>query len=217
MVGFFVDILCSKQDNIGNEGGIPMNLFQRASRKYSYVLWCLLFIVGYIGYSYTVTHCVLSIAYVKYLTFSMELVLKGVVTYLMSSFAFFMVCIFIEVGVSTTLLLLLRRWLLKVCEHRVDRENIYQFSNICNLLLNFFIAVGFVFLLGIKDNFFEMYYLLFESLDETAVTIDRMTYDVEINWIFCDVLVFKMIFESIFRKETLEKHFQKDILISSTN
>ena len=186
-----------------------MNLFQRASRKYSYILWCLLFIVAYIGYAYYVTHCVLSIAYVKYLTLSMNLVSKGVVTYLLGSFTFFIVCIFIEAGVSTTLLLLLRRWLLKVCQHRVDRENIHQFSNICNLLLNFFIAVGFVFLLGIKDNFFEMYYLLFETLDETLVTIDRMTYDVEINWIFCDVLVFKMIFETIFKKETIEKLFQK--------
>ena len=186
-----------------------MTLFRKASQKYSFVLWCLLFLVAYIVYAYYITHCVLSIAYVKYLSISMNLVSKGVVAYLLGSFAFFMVCIFIEAGISTTLLLLLRRWLRKVCEHRVDRENIYRFSNICNLLLNFFIAVGFVFLLGIKDNFFEMFYLLFETADEESITVQRMAYDVEINWIFCDVLVFKMIFEAIFHKEALDKGFEK--------
>lgn len=75
--------------------------------------------------------------------------------------------------------------------------------------MNFVIAVDFVFLLGIKDNFFEMFYLLFESLDEESVTVERMAYDVEINWIFCDVLVFKMIFEAIFHNNTLKKSFQK--------
>lgn len=186
-----------------------MNLLRSASRKYSYILWCIMFMLAYICYAYCVTHCVLSIAYVKYLTFSMELVLKGVVTYLMSSFAFFMICILLEAAFSTVLLLLLRKWLGRVSNTLVDRENIFQFANLCNILLNFVIAVGFVFLLGIKDNFFEMYYILFETLDEATVTVDRMAYDVEMNWIFCEILVFKMLFESIFRKEALEKLFPK--------
>lgn len=186
-----------------------MKLLHRLSQKYTYILWCILFMVAYISYAYYITHSVLSIAYVQYLSFSMNLVSKGVVSYLLGSFAFFMVCILIEAGITTTLLLLLRKWMLRICLDRIDRNNLFQFSNICNLLLNFVIAVGFVFLLGIKDNFFEMFYLLFESLDEESVTVERMAYDVEINWIFCDVLVFKMIFEAIFHNNTLKKSFQK--------
>ena len=186
-----------------------MKLLHRLSQKYIYILWCILFMVAYISYAYYITHSVLSIAYVQYLSFSMNLVSKGVVSYLLGSFAFFMVCILIEAGITTTLLLLLRKWMLRICQDRIDRNNLFQFSNICNLLLNFVIAVGFVFLLGIKDNFFEMFYLLFESLDEESVTVERMAYDVEINWIFCDVLVFKMIFEAIFHNNTLIKSFQK--------
>ena len=186
-----------------------MKLLHRLSQKYTYILWCILFMVAYISYAYYITHSVLSIAYVQYLSFSMNLVSKGVVSYLLGSFAFFMVCILIEAGITTTLLLLLRKWMLRICQDRIDRNNLFQFSNICNLLLNFVIAVGFVFLLGIKDNFFEMFYLLFESLDEESVTVERMAYDVEINWIFCDVLVFKMIFEAIFHNNTLIKSFQK--------
>ncbi len=186
-----------------------MKLLHRLSQKYTYILWCILFMVAYISYAYYITHSVLSIAYVQYLSFSMNLVSKGVVSYLLGSFAFFMVCILIEAGITTTLLLLLRKWMLRICQDRIDRNNLFQFSNICNLLLNFVIAVGFVFLLGIKDNFFEMFYLLFESLDEESVTVERMAYDVEINWIFCDVLVFKMIFEAIFHNNTLKKSFQK--------
>ena len=186
-----------------------MKLLHRLSQKYTYILWCILFMVAYISYAYYITHSVLSITYVQYLSFSMNLVSKGVVSYLLGSFAFFMVCILIEAGITTTLLLLLRKWMLRICQDRIDRNNLFQFSNICNLLLNFVIAVGFVFLLGIKDNFFEMFYLLFESLDEESVTVERMAYDVEINWIFCDVLVFKMIFEAIFHNNTLKKSFQK--------
>lgn len=186
-----------------------MNLLRRASQKYVYILWSALFMAAYIGYAYYITHCVLSIAYVRYLSFSMNLVSRGVVAYLLGSFAFFMGCILVEAGITTTLLLLLRKKMLKICLNRIDRENLFRFSTVCNLLLNFFIAVGFVFLLGIKDNFFEMFYVLFETLDEESVTVQRMAYDVEINWIFCDVLVFKMIFEAIFRNETLEKCFQK--------
>ncbi|MBQ5867492.1 MAG: hypothetical protein IIW56_12570, partial [Oscillospiraceae bacterium] len=187
-----------------------MNLFQRASRKYSYILWCLLFIVAYIGYAYYITHFILSIAYVKYLTFSMNLVAKGVVSYLLGSFVFFMVCIMIEAGFTAILLSLLRKFLIKRCTLRLDRENIYKFSSVCNILLNFIIAIGFVFLLGIKDNFFEMYYFLFEaSLSEESVIVERMAYDVEMNWIFCDVLVFKMLFEALFHKDALHKRFSK--------
>ena len=184
-------------------------MFQSLYKKNANILWCFLFMLAYIGYAYYITHSVLSIAYVQYLSFSMNLVSKGVVSYLLGSFAFFMVCILIEAGITTTLLLLLRKWMLRICQDRIDRNNLFQFSNICNLLLNFVIAVGFVFLLGIKDNFFEMFYLLFESLDEESVTVERMAYDVEINWIFCDVLVFKMIFEAIFHNNTLKKSFQK--------
>ena len=186
-----------------------MKPLSRATSRYTYILWCVLFMVAYIGYAYYITHCVLSIAYVKYLSFSMNLVSKGVVAYLLGSFAFFMVCILIEAGISATLLFLLRKWLVRICMVRLDRENLFQFSNICNLLLNFFIAVGFVFLLGIKDNFFEMFYLLFESADEESVAVQRMAYDVEINWVFCDVLVFKMIFEAIFHKDALKREFRK--------
>ena len=186
-----------------------MKLLHRLSQKYTYILWCILFMVAYISYAYYITHSVLSIAYVQYLSFSMNLVSKGVVSYLLGSFAFFMVCILIEAGITTTLLLLLRKWMLRICQDRIDRNNLFQFSNICNLLLNFVIAVGFVFLLGIKDNFFEMFYLLFESLDEESVTVERMAYDVEINWIFCDVLVFKMLFETFFKKDSLDQQFKK--------
>ena len=187
-----------------------MKSIQHLFRKYSYILWCLVFMLAYIGYAYCITHFVLSTAYVQYLTFSMNLVSKGVVGYLMGSFAFFMICILIEAGISVTLLWLLRKGLVRMCNTLVDRENVFQFANICNILLNFFIAVGFVFLLGIKDNFFEMYYILFETgLSETSTVVERMAYDVEINWIFCDVLVFKMLFDTIIKDETLDKLLPK--------
>lgn len=180
------------------------SLFQ----KHRYVLWCLLFMAAYVGYIYYMTHFVLSIAYVRYLTFSMELVSKGVVSYLLGSFVFFMICILIEAGFSTVLLYFLRKWLVRLCQTKADPENLFHFEKICHILLNFFIAVGFVFLLGIKDNFFEMYYVLFESgLDETSVIVERMAYDVEINWIFCDVLVFSMLFDAFFNSDTLAKFF----------
>ncbi len=182
-----------------------MSPLQPRPKKYAFILWCLIFMLAYVCYAYYITHCVLSIAYVRYLTFSMNLVAKGVVVYLLGSFAFFMVCILIEACFSTTLLLLLRKWMIRRCINAVDSSNVYQFANICNLLLNFFIAVGFVFLLGIKDNFFEMFYLLFETATEESLTVQRMAYDVEINWVFCDLLVFKMIFESIFKKEILDE------------
>jgi hypothetical protein len=102
----------------------------------------------------------------------------------------------------------LRKWLVRLCQTKADPENLFHFEKICHILLNFFIAVGFVFLLGIKDNFFEMYYVLFESgLDETSVIVERMAYDVEINWIFCDVLVFSMLFDAFFNSDTLAKFF----------
>lgn len=85
-----------------------MKLLHRLSQKYTHILWCILFMVAYISYAYYITHSVLSIAYVQYLSFSMNLVSKGVVSYLLGSFAFFMVCILIEAGITTTLLLLLR-------------------------------------------------------------------------------------------------------------
>jgi len=132
------------------------------------------------------------------------------VSYLLGSFAFFMVCILIEAGITTTLLLLLRKWMLRICQDRIDRNNLFQFSNICNLLLNFVIAVGFVFLLGIKDNFFEMYYVLFESgLTEVDIAVHRMAYDIEMNWIFCQLLILKMAFDFIFRESSVEAAFRR--------
>lgn len=178
------------------------SLFQ----KHSYILWCGMFMLIYLVYTYCMTHFVLSSAYVVYLTASMELVSKGVVNYLLGSFAFFMVCILVEAGITSTLLWLLRKGLVRLSSTLVDRENVFRFAMICNLLLNFFIAVGFVFLLGIKDNFFEMYYYLFEvGKSEESVIVERMAYDVEMNWIFCDVLVLKMIFEALFSESSLKK------------
>lgn len=183
-----------------------MKFIQSLYRKYSFILWCLIFMVVYVCYLYYVTHVVLSTAYVHYLSYSMNLVSKGVVAYLLGSFAFFMICILLEACVSAIFLWLLRKLLVRLSSTIVDQTNVFSFSNVCNILLNFFIAVGFVFLLGIKDNFFEMYYILFEEgLDETRVTVERMAYDVEINWIFCDLLVFKMLFETIFQHDALDK------------
>lgn len=184
-----------------------MKLIKMLFRKYSFLLWCVLFMGAYICYSYVVTHVVISKAYVNYLLSSVALVNKGVVHYLMDNFKFFMIAILLVACVTTLLLWLLRKGLVGLCRNLVDQENIFRFTTMCNILLNFFIAVGFVFLLGIKDNFFEMYYILFETLDEVTVTIDRMAYDVEMNWIFCDVLVLKMLFESIFSKSALKKAF----------
>ena len=165
-----------------------MKMFQSLYKKNAYILWCFLFMLAYIGYAYYITHFILSIAYVKYLTFSMNLVAKGVVSYLLGSFVFFMVCIMIEAGFTAILLSLLRKFLIKRCTLRLDRENIYKFSSVCNILLNFIIAIGFV---------------------EESVIVERMAYDVEMNWIFCDVLVFKMLFEALFHKDALHKRFSK--------
>ena len=186
-----------------------MKMIVSLIRKYMFLLWCALFAVAYMVFAYYVTHYVTD-AYVIYLGNSVELVNKGVVHYLLDNFKFFVLSMIVASAVTLVLLLLMRQGMAWTCTRLVDRENIYRFSSLCNILLNFIISIGFVFLLGIKDNFFEMYYALFEEgISEVDIAIHKMAFDIEMNWIFCELLVLKMLFDPLFQSNALDKVFQK--------
>lgn len=186
-----------------------MKIITSLLRKYAFLLWCVLFAVGYIYFAYYVTHYV-SDAYVVYLGNSVDLVNLGVVHYLLDNFKFFMICMLIASAVTLVLLLMMRRGLVWLSMNLVERENIYRFVTVCDFFMNFILSIGFVFLLGIKDNFFDMYYSLFEEgMSEVDIAIHKMAYDIEMNWIFCEILVLKMIFDPLFHEKALNKVFQR--------
>lgn len=185
-----------------------MNKLLCVFRKYSFLIWALVFGASYLYFLYFTTNSVISSLYVLFLNSTVHLVNKGVVYYLMSNFAFFLVSLLVVTAILFLILMGIRRGLGSLCLKLVDESNLYRFGDICDLLLNFLIAVGFVFLLGIKDNFFEMYYALFEEgMSNLDVTIHRMAYDVELNWIFCEMLTFKAIFDFLFSHAALDKYF----------
>jgi len=176
-------------------------------RKSAFVLWAAIFAACYLYFLYFTTNSVISSLYVWFLNDTVHLVNEGVVYYLMTNFAFFLVSLLVVTGLLFLILLGIRRGLGALCVKYVEESNLYRFGDICGLLLNFLIAVGFVFLLGIKDNFFEMYYALFEEgMSSLDVTIHRMAYDVELNWIFCEMLTFKAIFDFLFGHAALDKY-----------
>ena len=180
------------------------------ARKYMFVLWTVLFAGAYLLFAYYSTHVVISDAYVQFINTTLDTVNGGVVLYLMDNFKFFLISL---AAVSLVMLLLLwglRQGLVRLSDRLGERENVHSFAKACGLLMDFIIAVGFVFLLGIKDNFFEMYYVLFEpGLTERDITVHRMAYDVEMNWIFCEVLILKMLFDTVFHQNTVNTAFQK--------
>ena len=181
----------------------PLSFF----RKFSYLLWAGVFAACYLYFLYFTTNSVISSLYVWFLNDTVHLVNNGVVYYLMVNFAFFLVSLLVVTGLLFLLLMGIRRVLGGLCLKHVEDSNLYRFGDICGLLLNFLIAVGFVFLLGIKDNFFEMYYgLCVEGMSSLDVTIHRMAYDVELNWIFCEMLTFKAIFDFLFGHTALDKY-----------
>ncbi|MBQ3090289.1 MAG: hypothetical protein IJD21_07025 [Oscillospiraceae bacterium] len=187
-----------------------MKVINLLIRKGSFLLWIVLFALGYIGFAYYTTHVVMSDAYVNYLANSVGLVNYGVVTYLMDNFRFFTIFLFAVSGVMGLLLWLMRQGLIRISDRLDDRQNLARFSTLSSLLMDFLIAVGFVFLMGIKDNFFEMYYVLFESgLTEVDIAVHRMAYDIEMNWIFCQLLILKMAFDFIFRESSVEAAFRR--------
>lgn len=176
-------------------------------RKSAFILWALIFAGCYLYFLYFTTNSVISDLYVWFLNQTVHLVNKGVVYYLMVNFAFFLVSLLIVTAILFLILLIIRECLGRMCMRLVEESNIYHFGDLCSMLLNFLIAVGFVFLLGIKDNFFEMYYALFEvGMTEVDITIHRMAYDVELNWVFCEMLTFKAIFDFIYSHPALDKY-----------
>lgn len=180
------------------------------ARKHVFVLWTALFAGAYLLFAYWSTHVVISDAYVQFINTTLDTVNGGVVLYLMDNFKFFLISLAAVAVVMMALLWALRRGLVHLSDQLGERENVYSFAKACDLVMDFIIAVGFVFLLGIKDNFFEMYYILFETgLTELDVTVHRMAYDVEMNWIFCQVLVLKMLFGAVFQEKTIAADFDR--------
>ena len=92
-----------------------------------------------------------------------------------------------------------------------DSDNIMAFSDLVNFVLNFFISIGFVFLFGVKDQYFELFYTVLDTVTSVEdSTITSVSYNIFLNWFFCAILILKMMAETMFGKDALKAKLEPE-------
>lgn len=181
------------------------NKIKSIARKNVYLIWSALFLwlcfqLSFQGLIY------MSKLYVSYTEQLYGSVSQGVMVFLLENFEFFMATL---VGACVIYFLCIWpvRWLLlKLSKKMDDTGNIHAFSNLVNFVLNFFISIGFVFLFGVKDNYFELFYTVLDTVTSVEdSTITSVSYNIFLNWYFCAILIIKMIVEALFSKDALDE------------
>ena len=178
--------------------------------KNVYLIWSALFLWLCFQLAYQGL-ILMSRLYVNYTSQLFGSVAEGVMVFLLDNFEFFIATL---IGACVVYFLCLWpvRWLLlKISKKMGDSSNILAFSDLVNFVLNFFISIGFVFLFGVKDQYFELFYTVFDTVTSVEdSTITSVSYNIFINWFFCAILILKMLAETMFGKDTLKEKLEPE-------
>ena len=178
--------------------------------KNVYLIWSALFLwlcfqLAYQGLIF------MSRLYVNYTSQLFGSVAEGVMVFLLDNFEFFIATLIGACVVYFICLWPVRWVLLKISKKMGDSDNIMAFSDLVNLVLNFFISIGFVFLFGVKDQYFELFYTVLDTVTSVEdSTITSVSYNIFLNWFFCAILILKMMAETMFGKETLKAKLEPE-------
>lgn len=173
--------------------------------KNVYLIWSALFAwlcfqLSFQGLIY------MSSLYVSYTGQLYGSVSDGVLVFLLENFKFFIATLAAACAVYFVCIWLVRLLLLKLSKMMNDTGNIHAFSNLVNFVLNFLLSIGFVFLFGVKDQYFDLFYTVLDTVTSVEdSTITSVSYNIFLNWYFCALLIIKMIVEALFAKETLDE------------
>ena len=173
--------------------------------KNVYLIWSGLFLwlcfqLSFQGLIY------MSKLYVNYTSQLFGSIEQGVMVFLLENFEFFLGTLIAACAIYFCCIWPVRWLLLKLSRKMNDTGNIHAFSNLVNFVLNFFISIGFVFLFGVKDQYFELFYTVLDTVTSVEdSTITSVSYNIFLNWYFCAILILKMIVDALFSKDALDE------------